>query len=90
MKVNIEAYGYGGELTIGTVSNEFVEYWQDKPAEDLERHVIGLSWDDNIDLNHLSYQLRHGMILMTSFILTGFILMTLLKLQQILLNTLKM
>ena len=41
---------YGGELAIGSVSKEFVDYWKDKVAEDgdgdLIEHLQGIEWDD--------------------------------------------
>lgn len=41
---------YGGELTIGRVSKEFVEYWSPKVEEDgdgdLINHVVNLDYDD--------------------------------------------
>ena len=41
---------YGGELAIGGVSKEFVDYWKDKVAEDgdgdLIEHLQGFEWDD--------------------------------------------
>ena len=41
---------YGGELAIGSVSKEFVDYWKPKVAEDgdsdLIGHLQGIEWDD--------------------------------------------
>jgi len=38
---------YGAELTIGTVNKEFVEYWNDKPPEELVDHLQAVNWSDN-------------------------------------------
>jgi len=41
---------YGGELTIGIVSADFVRYWKDKDESDLINHITGLEWqDDDVD-----------------------------------------
>jgi len=45
---------YGGELTIGEVSQDFMEYWQDKmedPGDDAELmdHIHNVSWEDSED-----------------------------------------
>ena len=47
----IDSYGYGGEVTVGTVSPEFVEYWKDKNENDLLSHVMAREFGDldNID-----------------------------------------
>ena len=41
---------YGGELAIGSVSKEFVDYWKEKVEEDgdgdLIEHIQGIEWDD--------------------------------------------
>lgn len=48
---------YGGELAVGGVSKEFVEYWKPKVAEDgdgdLIEHLQGIEWEDEdmIDSN---------------------------------------
>ena len=47
-KFRVDTGRYGGELVIGTVSKEFVEYWRDKSEHwiSLEEHLTGLEWDD--------------------------------------------
>lgn len=42
----IDTGRYGGEVVVGTVSPEFVEYWQDRDANELVSHVFNLDWDD--------------------------------------------
>lgn len=50
-KFRVVGERYGGELTVGTVSADFVRYWQDKDTDDLQQHLLGLEWqdEDNID-----------------------------------------
>ena len=54
-KFRIVGKRYGGELTVGKVSEEFARYWQDKDPDDLQQHLLGLEWkddeDDDIDSN---------------------------------------
>lgn len=44
---------YGGEFTMGKVSPEFVEYWQDREEHELMDHMNGKDWgdEDMIDAN---------------------------------------
>lgn len=43
---------YGGELTVGTVTKEFVEFWQDQDDEDaLIEHVYAVEQDDEDEVN---------------------------------------
>ena len=51
--------GYGGELTIGSVTKEFVEYWIDKEHCDLSSHVISLDFDDD-DVDENSPPMKDG------------------------------
>ena len=46
-RYRIEAGNYGGELTIGEVSADFVEYWKHEEQEDLIDQVV--SFDDYSD-----------------------------------------
>jgi len=56
-KYRIEGGRYGGELAVGSVSDEFVKYWVPKIEEDgtyesFIPHVLALSeWDDDEDLD---------------------------------------
>ncbi len=47
----IDTGRYGGELAVGTVSKEFVDYWLPIVAEegqgDLIEHLQGIEWDDD-------------------------------------------
>lgn len=45
-RFRIEAGRYGGELTIGEVSKEFVDYFIDKDEGDLIETVNSYEWDD--------------------------------------------
>lgn len=52
-KFRVDTGRYGGELVIGTVSKEFVEYWRNKSDHkfSVEEHLTGLEWEDgNTDL----------------------------------------
>lgn len=42
----IDTGRYGGEIVIGTVTPEFVEYWQERDEDDLVHHVYGTEWED--------------------------------------------
>ena len=49
-KIYIRGHNYGGELTIGEVTKEFVEYWQpickDEGDDRLIQHLMALEvWD---------------------------------------------
>ena len=39
---------YGGEITIGKVSQEFCDYWKNMDQEELESYIID-GWEDNED-----------------------------------------
>jgi hypothetical protein len=39
---------YGGEVTIGRVSQEFCHYWKNKDQEELESYILD-EWEDNED-----------------------------------------
>jgi hypothetical protein len=47
-RFRIEAGRYGGELTIGRISPDFVEYWLNKDAdqEELIEHINSFEWED--------------------------------------------
>ena len=47
-RFRIEAGRYGGELAIGEINPDFVEYWLDKEGDeaDLIDHVNSYEWDD--------------------------------------------
>jgi len=38
---------YGGEVTMGTVSREFAEYWEDRDNDELLEHVLECGWADD-------------------------------------------
>lgn len=44
--------GYGGELCIGTVDREFVEFWQERGAESLAGHLDAI--EDPEDSRHFT------------------------------------
>ena len=56
-RYRIEGGRYGGELAVGSVTNQFVEYWapiieEEGAYESFIPHVLALSeWDDDEDLN---------------------------------------
>ena len=56
-RYRIEGGRYGGELAVGTVTNEFVEYWapvieHDGAYDTFIPHVLSLSeWDDDEDID---------------------------------------
>ena len=51
-KFRVVGERYGGELTVGTVSADFVKYWQEKDPDDLQQHLLGLEWqDDDSDID---------------------------------------
>jgi hypothetical protein len=41
----IDLSGYGGELVLGHVNPDFVEYWQERDQEDLVTHLIDMEDD---------------------------------------------
>lgn len=43
----IDTGRYGGEVVVGTVSKEFVEYWRERDQDDMLRHVLGIDWEDH-------------------------------------------
>ena len=43
-RYRIEAGNYGGELTIGEVPADFVEYWKDRDQDELIDHVT--DWEE--------------------------------------------
>lgn len=47
-RFRIEAGRYGGELTIGRIDSDFVDYWlsTDKDESDLIEHLQSYEWDD--------------------------------------------
>lgn len=46
----VELNGYGGEFTMGTVNESFVEYWKTRDDDELIDHLSNLEWDeDNVD-----------------------------------------
>jgi hypothetical protein len=45
---NIRGSRYGGEVTIGKVSQEFCDYWKNMEQEELESYIID-GWEDNED-----------------------------------------
>jgi len=47
----IDTGRYGGEVVIGAVTSEFVEYWQDRDSDDLLCHVLATDWDDEDDID---------------------------------------
>lgn len=42
---------YGGELTVGTVDPDFVQYWQGEDESDLIEHCVGAQWGEDDDLD---------------------------------------
>lgn len=46
-KVTIEISGYGGEHTIGTLTNEQADFWKNKNSDELETHITSWEFDDN-------------------------------------------
>lgn len=50
-KFRIVGKRYGGELTVGKVSEEFARYWQNKDPEDLQGHLLALEWDEEDDID---------------------------------------
>lgn len=47
-KIYIRGSNYGGELTIGTVTPEFVTYWQGRDEDELVEHLQALEdWQDD-------------------------------------------
>lgn len=48
-KYRIDGSRYGGEYVIGTVSADFVRYWQERSQDDLLSHLLSLEWDDDSD-----------------------------------------
>jgi len=65
----IDIVGYGGELTIGSVTSDFVEYWKSKiqngdfqnpdSSSKLINHLRGLEWDVEEDIDVESPKLRN-------------------------------
>jgi len=37
---------YGGEVVVGTVSKDFVEYWKERDSDDMVLHIFDVEWDD--------------------------------------------
>ena len=52
-RFRIEAGRYGGELTVGTIESDFVDYWLSKSNDeaDLIEHINGLEWDEEVEDN---------------------------------------
>lgn len=50
-RFRIEAGRYGGELTIGQINPDFVDYWLDKGYDesDLLDHINSFEWEDDTD-----------------------------------------
>ena len=47
-KIYIRGSNYGGEMTIGTVTPEFVTYWQGRDENELIEHLQALEdWDSD-------------------------------------------
>jgi hypothetical protein len=65
----IDIGNYGGELTIGSVTSDFVEYWKSKiengdfqtpgSSSKLISHLKGLEWGDEEDIDAESPKLRN-------------------------------
>lgn len=49
---------YGGELTIGTVTQEFVEYWAEREEDELREHLQGVEFDDQDMMDNDSPNLK--------------------------------
>ena len=45
---NIRGYRYGGEITIGRVTEEFYNYWADSDEEEFTNYILD-AWEDNED-----------------------------------------
>ena len=51
-KIYIRGSNYGGEMTIGTVTPEFVTYWQGRDEDELINHLQALEyWQDGEDID---------------------------------------
>jgi hypothetical protein len=57
-RFRIDGGRYGGELVLGTVSKEFVEYWIDKDEGELWEHVHAIDWDDEEQIDPNSPLMR--------------------------------
>jgi len=47
---NIRGYRYGGEITIGKVTEEFYNYWAGSDEEEFTNYILD-AWEDNEDEN---------------------------------------
>lgn len=56
----IDTGRYGGEIVVGKVSPEFVEYWKDRDRDDLLRHVLNLDWDDEEEIDQDSPEMTES------------------------------
>ena len=43
----VRVHGYGGELTVGTVTEEFAKYWEKRDSEEILFHLQSYGDDDN-------------------------------------------
>ena len=43
----VDGGNYGGELTVGIVSADFVRYWQDQDQDDLIEYISNIEWGED-------------------------------------------
>jgi len=45
---NIRGHHYGGEVTIGRVTQEFYDYWVERDEDSFSEYILG-EWEDSED-----------------------------------------